>query len=147
MTGLPLARTGTPRSKPGGGLQRHAAHRVFVKMGLHFDDQRFRLVPFDHKRLLEPRQLRSCEGDVDHRAAHGDHLAQRVLGVRHRNSWSTNFRFFAYKSAPGSIKEAAIAIGQNAGTLASEICEAFAGGCFGITGLIALAPTIFIALD
>ena len=116
-------------------------------MRLDFDDQLFRLIPFDDEGLVELGQSTGCEGHVNDRAAHGDHLAQRVLGVRHRNSWSTNFRFFAYKSAPGSIKEAAIAIGQNAGTLASEICEAFAGGCFGITGLIALAPTIFIALD
>ena len=48
-------------------------------------------------------------------------------------SSSTNLRFFASSCAPCSHSDAAIAMGQNAGTLASDRSAAFTGGVFDIS--------------
>ena len=75
-------------SQAGSRLKRYPAHRAFVEMGLNLDDQRFRLIPFDDKSFIEPRQFGRLKGDVNHRAAHRDDLSCRLLQLTHRDDHS-----------------------------------------------------------
>ncbi len=68
----------------GSCLESDAADRMLIEMGLNFEDERFRRIPFNDESFVEPRQSSRRERHVDHGVAHGDYLAKQLLAFRHR---------------------------------------------------------------
>jgi hypothetical protein len=55
-------------------------------MGLNLDDERFGLIPFDDKGIVELREPDSFESNVDHPSSHREDLSCRLRGLRHHNA-------------------------------------------------------------
>src|SRR3972149_2032072 len=77
MTLIPVSKTEvddrwSARRGAAGGIGPHGPDLVFVEVALSFDDQRLGSIPFDHQRLLDPRQCAGFERNVDDRAVDGD---------------------------------------------------------------------------
>jgi hypothetical protein len=67
-------------------LQSNRPHGTIVHMGVNLDDERFGLIPFDHKRIIELGEIDRVESNVDHRSPHGEDLSPRLRGLGHPNA-------------------------------------------------------------
>ena len=55
-------------------------------MGLNLDDERFGLIPFDDKGIVELREPDPFESKIDHPSSHREDLSCRLRGLRHHNA-------------------------------------------------------------
>lgn len=68
-----------------GRLKSDTTDRAGVEMRLNLNDEGLGLIPLDDQGLVDERQSAACEGDIDHRSAHGQNLSAKLCRLRHHN--------------------------------------------------------------
>ena len=70
-------------TQPRGRLKRQRAYRRLIQMRLHLGNDRGTLVGLDDQSMIDWRQCRAFEGNVQYRPAHCGHPALYCLHLSH----------------------------------------------------------------